>query len=258
MIKRLARKLVTDGQWSFVQSSRARFGLVPAALGYLTILVRRGISCLPNTVCPGYVFLRPETADINVYEEIFLAKEYDIDLGDPKFIVDAGAHIGLSSVYFASKYPSAVIVAVEPEATNFLLLKKNTKKHRNIVPIQAGLWCTQARLCIENLTAATWSFRVKEVDDKDGIAAVSVGDIMKQFGVDRIDVLKIDIEGAEVEVLRDSSNWLGSVDTLVIELHDRFRAGCSEALETALDGYNYHRTNSGESVVISRIRHKRA
>ncbi|MBL0298169.1 MAG: FkbM family methyltransferase [Betaproteobacteria bacterium] len=63
--------------------------------------------------------------------------------------------------------------------------------------------------------------------------------------------LKIDIEGAEIEALSSSAHWLARVDAMVIELHDRFRPGCSTALEQALDGYECGRSMSGESVVVN-------
>jgi hypothetical protein len=66
-------------------------------------------------------------------------------------------------------------------------------------------------------------------------------------------VLKIDIEGSEIEVLNDSKTWLGSVKTLVIELHDRFRAGCTEALTLALQNFSYDEKRSGENIVITNI-----
>ena len=58
----------------------------------------------------------------------------------------------------------------------------------------------------------------------------------------------------EVEVLGDNHDWLDAVDTLVIELHDRFRPGCSAALEWALRERDYRRSMSGESVVVSGLR----
>ena len=61
----------------------------------------------------------------------------------------------------------------------------------------------------------------------------------------------MDIEGAEIGALRDSG-WLERVDTLMVELHDRFRPGCSEALDAAARGRGFVETRSGEYVVLSR------
>jgi hypothetical protein len=48
------------------------------------------------------VFIRPGTADPRVFDEVFVDREYEVDAADPSFVVDVGAHMGLSSVYFAA------------------------------------------------------------------------------------------------------------------------------------------------------------
>jgi hypothetical protein len=52
-----------------------------------------------------------------------------------------------------------------------------------------------------------------------------------------IDLLKIDIEGAEKEVF-EVCDWMGDVHSLMIELHDRFKPGCSEAVAPAVEGFS--------------------
>ena len=78
-------------------------------------------------------------------------------------------------------------------------------------------------------------------------------DIIVDFNRAQIDVLKMDIEGAEVEVLSGDSSWVDDVRTLIIELHDRFRPGCSEALEKAFSGHDYCRSTSGENIVLTKL-----
>lgn len=176
--------------------------------------------------------------------------------GDPKFIIDAGAHIGLSSVFFASKYPEATVVALEPEPSNFAILLKNTEDFPNIRPLQAGLWSKKTHLRIEDSHVPTWSFRVLESASGDGIPAVAIADILADFRAARIDVLKIDIEGSEFEVLNHSAPWIDHVQTLIIELHDRFRPGCTDALGRATSGHNFEKSISGESIVLSGLSRK--
>jgi FkbM family methyltransferase len=133
------------------------------------------------------------------------------------------------------------------------MLLINTRNHPNVRPIQAGLWSKKTHLRIQDPNVATWSFRVVENSSGEGIPAVGIRDVMSEFGAAVIDVLKIDIEGSELEVLRHSSDWIDDVRTLIIELHDRIQPGCSEALDKALDGRNYGRTMSGESIVITNM-----
>lgn len=139
-------------------------------------------------------------------------------------------------------------MAIEPEPSNFELLVKNTRSHANVKPICAGLWSRRVHLRIENAGAATWSFRVVEDSTGQGIPALGIPEILADFNMPVIDVLKIDIEGSEIEVLGSSEGWIDNVGTMVLELHDRFRPGRTEALEAALSGYEYRRSTSGESV----------
>ena len=255
MLKTIAKRIVRKDHWDFVSWHHHKFGFFQTIRAYIG-LRRKGIGEAPNPLTGGVVFLRPGTTDQDVYDEIFISKEYDIDLGDPRFIVDAGAHIGLSSVFFACKYPKATIIALEPEPLNFDLLIKNTNHHPNIRPLQAGLWSRKTHLRIENSDVPTWSFRVVESLSGEGIPAVGVRDLMTDFKANQIDVLKVDIEGSEFEVLNHSGSWIDNVTTLIIELHDRFRPGCSEALANAIRGHSYQKSISGESLVIANLERK--
>ena len=256
MLKTYARKLVGDAHWEYLSWSRSQFGIFRAIVNYLSLVGNNGIGRAPNQWTGGSVFLRPGTTDQDVYDEIFIEKEYDISLGDPKFIIDAGAHIGLASVFFACRYPNAIIVAIEPEPSNFAVLQMNAKRFPNIHPVQAGLWSRKTHLRIENDNVATWSFRVVESETGNGIPAVGVCDIMDDFKQSRIDVLKIDIEGSEREVLTHSAAWIDDVQTMIIELHDRSQPGCTEALALAVADHNYRNSASGESIVIADLSRK--
>lgn len=252
MIKAIAKVIVKKDHWAYLSWYRHRFGLFPAIRAYIE-LRRRGIASAPNQLTGCDVFLRPGTTDQDVYDEIFISREYDIDLGEPQFIVDAGAHIGLSSMFFASRYPKATIIALEPEPSNFEILLMNTRNYPNIKPLQAGLWSRKTQLCIENSNVPTWSFRVVESSTDSGISAIGIQDMLLNFKTNRIDVLKIDIEGSECEVLNNCASWIDKVGTIVIELHDRFRPGCTEALDAAISGHTYQKFISGESIVISNL-----
>src|SRR5215471_7071905 len=162
MLKTVARKSIRHDYWLFLSWYRERFGVLPAVLSYINLLRNNGIGIAPGRSAGHEVFLRPGTTDQNVYEQVLLEKEYDIDLGSPSFIVDAGAHIGLTSIFFASKYPGATVVAIEPEPSNFALLVQNVRHYPYIKPVHAGLWSKRGHLRIQNQDVSTWSFRVSE------------------------------------------------------------------------------------------------
>ncbi len=251
MLKSFIKKRVREDHWLFLSWHKSHFGLLPTLISYGGFLLNGKVARVHNAVTMTTIFIRPGTTDQDVFDEIFIDREYDLDLGDPLFIIDAGAHTGLSSVFFAIKYPKASIVALEPESSNYALLIKNARAYKNIHPINAGLWSHKGFLQIQNPDAATWSFQVTEAGGDEGIAALSVSDVMSMFNIEKIDVLKIDIEGSEIEVLNHSKTWIEKVQTLIIELHDRFRPGCSESLEHAVAGLPFARSLSGESVVLS-------
>jgi len=73
------------------------------------------------------------------FEKIFLDREYDLSFLnlDPKVIIDGGSNVGYASVFFANRYPDARIISVEPEASNFRLLVKNTRSYPNVTRIRA-------------------------------------------------------------------------------------------------------------------------
>ena len=73
--------------------------------------------------------LRGKSSDFRVFDEIFLKEQYNSHLlpKNPKVILDAGANIGLSSVYFANRFPNAQVFALEPENSNYELLSVNTE-----------------------------------------------------------------------------------------------------------------------------------
>lgn len=97
MLKRLAKKLIKEQPWLFMSWMHGHFGFIQAVSGYINLLRNNGIATVPIAVCGGHVFLRPGTSDQDVYDQIFAARDYELELGNPRFIVDTGVHIGLSS-----------------------------------------------------------------------------------------------------------------------------------------------------------------
>jgi len=206
------------------------------------------------------VALRLPTADLATFEQIFLKGEYDFHTkSPPQVIVDAGAHIGFAAVYFANRFPDARIFAIEPEAKNFEMLRKNVAPYPNVIAIHAALWDREGDLGVIDRGTGTWGFMTRERADGDNrtaafrhtIHATTVEAIMRDHHLDSIDILKIDIEGAEKEVFADSSAWLGKVRSLIVELHDRFKPGCSRSFYNGTNGFDHEKAR-GESVFVWR------
>ena len=232
----------------------------------------RGLSTLVRSVfspagslrlpVPGTLdrlLLRARTADLLVYEHVFIAEEYRLALtSPPHVIVDAGAHIGCATVYFAHRYPDARIIAVEPDAENLRILRRNVCRLRNIVVLDGAVWSRSAWLEIANPKVASWAFQMREAESGRGIPGVSMPDLMERFGLARIDLLKLDVEGAEREIFRGAGSWIDRIRCIVIELHDRLLPGCSDALQAAVGGRPFSWSVSGENTVVQRVEQARA
>jgi FkbM family methyltransferase len=182
------------------------------------------------------VYLRIDTSDFCAYRDvlIFRTKSYDPSIPDfaPNIIVDIGAHIGMASILFALKYPTARIIAVEPEASNFAALIRNTAPYKTITPIRAALWREDGEVTLGPSAAhPKGAFQIVE-NGQQRVRALTITTLMHEVGIDGIDLLKIDIEGAEIEVF-ESCTWLTKVQVIAIELHDRVRAGCSSIVKRA-------------------------
>lgn len=188
------------------------------------------------------VYVRACTTDASVYAQVLVEKHYEFELSiDPRFIIDAGANIGLAAVYFANRFPDATIVAVEPEAGNYAMLCKNVAPYPKIRPLRAALWSENCQLNLFDPGQGSHGFQIRS--DSVGSAAVdavTVDYLLQQAGMKEVDLLKIDIEGAEKEVFEASADWKGRMLAVMAELHENLKPGCIAAFETAtahLDGY---------------------
>jgi len=197
--------------------------------------------------------IRNNPFDFATLEEVILKEDYNLNIDfNPSTIIDGGANIGLTSVFFANKYPQADIVAVEPEEGNFEMLKKNTRNYGKIGLIRAGIWSHPAILSVIDEGKGNNSFTVTEMlsPQADSINAISINDIMQEKSWDSIDILKLDIEGAEKNVFEKKfEQWLPLVKILIIEFHDRMVNGCSSTVLKALSNYNFCSEAKGENTI---------
>ena len=85
----------------------------------------------------------------------------------------------------------------------------------------------------------------------DLVRAVTIDEIRQEFRLDRIHLLKVDVEGSEKEIFSTADSWISSVDAICIELHDRFKIGCSRSFFMAVQDFpiELHRN---EDVLVAR------
>jgi FkbM family methyltransferase len=187
----------------------------------------------------GTLHLRPGTSDIPVYLAIFVTGEYASlsNLTAINTIIDLGANTGLSAAYFAWVYPDATIIALEPETGNYRMLELNVHRLCNVEPLHAAIWSHDTELEIDSTENGVrrddWAFRSREVGQGgDRVRALSIATLLANYQIETVDILKVDIEGAEVELFSaNAASWLPRVKYLVVETHERFRPG-SDAIVT--------------------------
>jgi FkbM family methyltransferase len=153
--------------------------------------------------------------------EIFIDEIYKQTLPSNAHVLDCGANIGLSVIYLKKICPTATIIAFEPDVKNFELLQRNIASHglQNVELKNAAVWKENTMISFE--AGGTMSSKIvlnKESQQSKRIPAVRLRDYLDK----KIDFLKIDIEGAEFEVLLDISSQLGVVENLFVEYHGNF------------------------------------
>ena len=252
MLKRALRAVVPAPLWRALHRARtralytARFGRREGRTLYRALHGdARGEVTVAVPGLPAPLTLRAGTSDVDAFEQVFVLGEYDVRLPTPpRTVIDGGANVGAAAVYFAHRYPEARIAAVEPDPENVDLLRRNVALYPGVRPIQAGLWA------LLNPADRPWDRRVGE--GAGGIPALTVEDVMDALGGGPLDLLKLDIEGAEVEVFRSSAAWIGRVGTIIVETHDALRPGCADALRAATRDEGFARHRSGENEVLTR------
>ena len=236
-----------------------RMGLVSGAATYARVVQKETEPQSSQTYSVrvrGYdreILLRPGDSDGLIFTQVIVDQQYNLpELPDTSVIVDCGANIGLSSLFFARKYPKATILAIEPEPQTYALMVRNTQHLPNIRPIHGAVWPRPASLSIIDPTRSWASMRVSESGGAgtSGIEAVVLRDVVAEFG--KIDILKVDIEGSEKALFEDPAcdEWLAHTRVIYCELHDWLQKGCSRAFYQAITRYEFSQLQSGEIVAI--------
>ncbi|HNY01130.1 MAG TPA: FkbM family methyltransferase [Bacteroidales bacterium] len=167
---------------------------------------------------PYPVFLRPGTLDAHVIINNIIRREYGrVEPGaDPAWMIDAGAYIGDTSAFFLTRYPGIRIVALEPDAGSYAIAQKN------LLPFGDRVTLLPKGLYVHDQTALFSGCGPGASIAATGVAidCISLPTLMSQYSIPRIDILKMDIEGAEEAIFREQpEQWLGRVGLLILEIH---------------------------------------
>ena len=202
---------------------------------------------------------RYDTSDYSVFKQIFIDGGYDClrDVKSPRLIVDCGANVGYSAAYFFSCFSDAHVVAIEPDFENFKICKRNLKFYKKRISLyHSAVWSSSRSLKVirgKFRDGADWSVQVRTCSNAEttNVHGINLADLLKKSGFEYIDILKIDIEGAEKEIFTHNyKSWLPWVRNIAIELHDK---ECEDAFLKAMSLYNYKLSHSGELTVCRNI-----
>lgn len=184
------------------------------------------------------------SSDAVVLYEILVMDEYGFvgDLGSPSFIVDGGANVGIMSLYFLTRYPTARLVAVEPDPLTFQLCRKNLEPFSHRVRLVHGaVWSHDGSLSlIPREQECSTGVRPAQSGETGDVPAFGMRSLIASAD-GQVDLLKLDIEGSEREVFATGAEeWLPEVRNLVVEVHAHlYGKECEDSLFAALRGYEY-------------------
>jgi FkbM family methyltransferase len=216
------------------------------------------------------VHLRPTRADHSIFFQCLVKHQYELrnyaqfpalwslyqsqlNASQVPLIIDCGGNIGLSAVWFATQFPQARIVVVEPDAENLAVMRLNLVPYVDRVRIvEGGVWSHPCRLKIINPDSGSAAFRVEEVADLggEGLRAYSIDELCDIGGNRQPLIVKLDIEGSQKQLFSRNLDWIDRVAMLGLELDDWLLPwqGTSRPFFQALAAREFDYLLGGESI----------
>jgi FkbM family methyltransferase len=163
---------------------------------------------------------------------------------DIRTIIDLGANIGIETLRFAAFHPEARIIAVEADGDNYRVLRQNTADLAQVTALHAAAWGTKSRFQIKKNPDSNMASTVA-VAPIGEIPGVTIQELIDQLGVSQLDILKIDVEGAEDSLFGPNiADWIGRVRVIVWELNDHEAPNALSRLVLAMNRagvqFNFH------------------
>lgn len=157
---------------------------------------------------------------LHAMQEIIVEEIYRQELPADALILDCGANIGISVIYLKEKFPHSTVIAFEPDDSNFELLKKNVASFglQNVSIRKEAVWTENTTLNFKS--DGTMGSKIEQTSSTSTVSvkATRLKDLLNQ----PVGFLKIDIEGAEYEVLKDIQEDLKNVQNMFLEYHGSF------------------------------------
>jgi FkbM family methyltransferase len=229
------------------------------AVNFIGMTALRSRQPLRITVHSVPIFVRPRTSDL-IAAKISFSGELDSAIAavrPPKhgFIIDAGGYIGTAAIMLARAFPEATIVSLEPSRDNFAMLMMNLRGYPNVIPLNMALGSTAGSIELVDRGNGGIGFSIVQAPADCAspsrlhqVAVTTVPDLMQRFEASGIDLLKLDIEGAEHDLLKGSPPWLDATRVIFAELHERIVPGCEAIFAAATAGRSNSR-DRGEKIL---------
>jgi FkbM family methyltransferase len=204
-----------------IQGIRSKYGhgtLVAKIPAIGSVLIRRSDSDYETL---RQVFVLREYAIGNNELESYISSRYSKLLADGKtpVIIDLGANIGLASLWFKERYPKATILAVEPNAANFQILKQNLARDHSAILLEAAVGSSPGNVELST-TGLSWAVQTKRTDKDRGVMVVTVEQAISKISGAVPLIVKVDIEGFEKDLFARNIDWLDDACAVFIEPHD--------------------------------------
>jgi len=165
------------------------------------------------------IIIRPGTDDVRTVIDNIVREEWGnfTPEQEPKLMIDGGAYIGDSSAYFLSRFPGLKVIALEPDPVTFQTMVKNLEPYGpRAKSLNYGLYSHAGTVRFQAGQTGSSVMQNGETE----IAVTTIGSVLESEAINRIDILKLDIEGSEEAIFAaDPESWLEKVDWLIIEFH---------------------------------------
>lgn len=218
----------------------------------------------------GKLTMRSRSSDASVVRQVFRTKEYDLSRfpqsaaiqkryeailasGMKPVIIDAGANMGASAVWFSRRFPGAEIIAIEPEPGNAGACRRNIGKLANVRLVEAGLGGAPGAIDVST-GSEDWAFQTKRAE-AGGVALVTIPQLMAEQSNGQLFIVKIDIEGFEADVFAANVGWLDEAFVVIVEPHDWMlpERGTSRPMQIEMAARPFEVLISGENLVYVRM-----
>jgi FkbM family methyltransferase len=158
------------------------------------------------------VSLRTSGGDFFVFHEVFLDRCYALSFLKPsqvETVVDLGAHIGLTTLFYYAQFPQARFVCVEPNPHNVELLRKNLRALGSRAQVVAGAVSGRTGLLTFDFSGRSWEGKLVSQPSGAGVRVrgYTVEEILRGHALPTISILKVDVEGAEASMFEAPAGW---------------------------------------------------